>query len=399
MANVFTNIADSIQFFGAEVLVQLRQQLALVDKVNRNYQGAATAAGSVLSIPTIQMSGTAQTRAVDGGVTVNSGSSKLTLVTMQQILYTFELDNLTQTFSNINLLYEMANRSAIILADGIDATLTGLWPLIPYRVGKLDGTGAFNATDKMNVFMQARKVLKDNRAPVDRLFSIIGTTEELNLTSLDLYQQAQQAGDQTQLREGSMKKVVGIQPYASQAVPTNYTFSTAAMWGSPTVNGTPAIGSTSIVIAAAGLTQTLKKGHIFTIAGDTQPYSLTADALTSGAGAATLFISPSLAAQPLNGAVITPLVYTGTHSINIVADPSAYLLVVRPQEDFVPGSGVNSTQFIDPRSGLAFRMNIESNIANNPAAGSAYHTRVTLDMLAGSGLIRPELAVRLEGQA
>jgi hypothetical protein len=398
MANAFQNIAEQINFFGNQVLIQLRANLALVDKVNRDYRGAVSAAGATITIPTINLAGAAATRATDGAVTVNSGSSKLVTVTMQQVYYTFEVDNLQQTFSNINLLYELAQRASIKMADGIDSLLTALWPLIPYRTGKLDGTAVFNSTDKMNAFMAARKLLKDNRAPTDQLFAVLGTTEEFNLSALDLYQQAQQAGDSSQLRTGQMKKVVGIQPYSSQSIPTNVAFATAAQWAAPTVNGTPAIGSTSIVIAAAGLAQTLKAGHVFTIAGDLQPYSLTADAVTTGAGAATLLISPPLAAQPLNGAVITPVVYTATHSINIVADPSAYLLVVRPQNEFVPGAGVFSTQYTDPVSGLTFRMNIEANVAGNPNAGSAYHQRVTLDMLAGAQLIRPELAVRLEGQ-
>ncbi len=407
MANAFSNIAEQINYFGNKVLIQLRNQLALVNRVNRDYDPAATsAAGATITIPTIEMSGAAQTRAIEGGVTVNTGTSRLVTVTMQQIVYTWELDNLQQTFSNVNLMNEMATRGAIKMADGLDGLLTGLWPLIPYRAGKADGSATFNTTDGINAFPQARKVLVDNLAPVDRLFSILGTTEAFNLRTLPIYQQAYQAGDTAQLRTGEMKPIVGVQPFESQAVPTNVSFTSAADWGTPTVNGTPAIGATSIVVAGAGASKLLTKGSIITIAGagttphgDPQPYSLTADATSTSGGAATITINPPLKGAPSNGAAITPVAYTGTHSINLVADPNAYLLVIRPQADFVPGAGVLSMTFTDPQSGLTFRLHIEANAAGNPASGQAYKQRMTLDLLAGAQIIRPELAVRLEGQA
>lgn len=407
MANAFSNIAEQINYFGNIVLVQLRNQLALVNRVNRDYDPrAVSASGATITIPTIEMGGSAQTRAVEGGVTVNAGTSRLVTVTMQQLTYVWELDNLQQTFSNVNLMMEMATRGAIKMADGLDGMITGLWPLIPYTVGKTDGSAAFNTTDGINVLPAARKTLLNNQAPVDRLFSILGTTEAFNMQTLPIYQQAQQAGDTTQLRTGQMKPVVGIQPYESQSVPTNVGFTTASDWGTPTVNGTPAIGATSITIAGAGASKTLTKGSIITIAGGgttpqgaAQPYSLTSDVVTSGGGAATITISPALKGAPSNGDAITPVAYTGTHSINLVADPSAYLLVIRPQADFVPGAGVLSMTFTDPVSGLTFRLHIEANVAGNPSAGQAYKQRMTLDLLAGVQLIRPELAVRLEGQA
>lgn len=403
MANAFQNIAEQINFFGAQVMLQLRQELALVDKVNRDYRGAATAKGSTVTIPRIDMSGNAQTRVTDGGITINSGASVNAQVTMQQIVYAWDWDNLQQTFSNVDLFFETAQRAAIKMADGVDGMITGLWPLIPYSVGPTDGSASFSTARSVNDYAYAKKVLKDNRAPVRDLFSILGTTEEFNLTTLPLYQQAQQSGDPSQLRNGTLKPIYNIQPYASQAVPTNVSFTTIGDWGSPTVNGTPAIGSTTITIAAAGNSKVLTKGSIITIAGDTmlngapQPYSLTADVTTTSGGAATISISPALKSQPTSGAVITPVTFTGTRSINLVADPKAYLLVIRPQDDIIPGAGVYTTQFTDPASGLTFRLHLEANVAGNPTAGNAYHTRATLDMLAGVNIIRPELAVRHHG--
>ncbi|HEX8851171.1 MAG TPA: hypothetical protein VF761_16720 [Gemmatimonadaceae bacterium] len=408
MANQFDKIASDITFFGTLVLAQLRQQLALVNRVNTDYKGASSAAGRKISIPVVEMSGSAQTRGIGGGVTRNSGKATAVEVVMQQITYSWELDNLEETFSNVNTVLEMAQRAAIKMADGVDALLTGLWPLIPYRVGPLDGSGLFNPTDKVKAFAQARKALKDNLAPTDRLFMILGTTEELNLTTLDIYTQAQQSGDPTQLRTGALKPIMGVQPYASQAVPTNITFTPAdnTGWNTPTTSGVNAIGATTLNVAGLANGATITKGSIFTIAGggtmpngQPQPYSVTADVVASGGGAAALPISPALKAAPANGATITPVAYTGTHSINLIADPSAYLFVVRPQAAVPPGAGVLQMDFTDPVSQLTFRLSIEANIARDNAAGRAYTTVWTLDLLAGANIVRPELAVRAEGEA
>lgn len=409
MANNYDKVSSDITFFGTLVLAQLRQQLALVNRVNTNYQGAASAAGRKLTIPVIEMSGSAQTRGIGGGVTRNGGKAVNVEVVMQQVTYSWDVDNLDETFANVNLVMEMASRAAIKMADGLDAMLTGLWPLIPYRVGPVDGSGMFNPTDKVKVYAQAKKLLKDNLAPVDRLFSIIGTTEELNLTTLDIYTQAQQSGDPTQLRTGQLKPLLGVQPYASQAVPTDISFTPAdnTGWNTPTTSGTNAIGSTTLNVTGLAAGVTITKGSIFTVVGggtlgktaQPQPYSVTADVVASGGGGAALPISPALKGAPSNGATITPVAYTGTHSINLVADPSAYLMVIRPQASIIPGSGVLETTFTDPQSGLTCRLLIESNVARDPDAGRAYTTVWTLDLLAGVNIVRPEMAVRAEGEA
>jgi|SRR5581483_4148247 len=398
MANSISNISENIQIFGMLVLSQLRNMLALVGNVASNYPGAAepTSAGSIINVPSLAISGSARTRAINGAVTVDDMSSGNVQVTMTQVYKAVKLDNLQRTFSNIDLITETAKRLAIILADGADAQLTGLWYYIPYETGKTDGTATFNSTDKMNYFASARKVLTNNKAPLDRLQAVLGPTESYNLRTLDLFQQAQQRGDTTGLRDGNLGRVMGFGVRESQATPATVTLTTAASWGTPLVNNASgyAIGSTSIAVDGLG-TGTIKQGSIFVLGGNN--YSVAADA-TITTNAATLTITP-----PLKTAVADndPLTVTGfTHSaagsVGFAYDPDAFLMVVRPQADFIEGSGVRSYQFSDPESGLSFRLSFSSAIAGG--AGTAMQETMVADLLIGCAVVRPELAVRIAGQ-
>ena len=76
--------------------------------------------------------------------------------------------------------------------------------------------------------------------------------------------------------------------------------------GSPIVSGAGQLGQSLTTTGwTASTTGILKAGDIFTIAGNTKVYMMTAQANSDGAGAATLSFSPGLVASPGNSAAIT----------------------------------------------------------------------------------------------
>jgi len=402
MANTISSVAESIQFFGQEVLSQLRARLALVGIVNRDYSGATAAHGQTINIPSLAISGTARTRAIAGAVTTDDVSSSTTSVTMQQVYKSIKLDNLQQTFSNVNLADEYAQRLAIQLANGADSLLTDLWYKIPYEVGTADGTAAFGSTPKLTALAAARKVLSNNLAPVDRLQAVVGPTEAYNIRALDIYNQANTWGSAEGRQTGDLGTVQGFSMRESQNAPSTVTLTTAATWGTPLVNNGAgyAIGDTSIAVDGLGAGD-IKKGSCFRLGGNN--YAVTAD-VTTAAGAATISITPPLKTAVADNDAIT--FATGNHgligghsaagSVGFAYDPDAFLFVVRPQVEFIQGAGVAQFSFSDPDSGLSFRLNIEA--AASGGAGTAMHQVFTADMLCGAALVRPELAVRISGQ-
>jgi hypothetical protein len=401
MANSVSNISESIQYFSARLLYFLRAELALLGFTSRNYEDNPAQAGSYINISDLKISGTANVRTINGAVNADDMSSVQNQVQLKQIYKAVKVDNLQKTFSNVDLMDEAASRLGVILADGADSQLTGLWSQIPYEVGKFDGSGAFNSTDKMNVLASARKTLTNNKVPRRDLQAVIGPTEAFNLRTLDLFQQAQQRGDSEGLREGTLGRVMGFDVRESQSTPATVTLTTATIWGTPLVNNGPGypIGTTSIAVNGLGA-GTIKAGSIFNFGADA--YSVTADA-TITANAATLVFTPALKtavvnAQALNGpaGTGTPTGHSAAGSVGFAYHPDAFLWVVRPLADFIPGSGVVSHQQVDPISGLAVRVSIQSQVAGG--AGTAMQETITADFLCGAGLIRPEMSVRISGQ-
>lgn len=407
MANNISNISENIQFFGMLVLEQLRAKLALLGFVANDYPGAsdAAAAGSIINIPSIAISGSARTRAINGAIVTDDFSSSSVAVTLEQVYKSVKVDNLQRTFSgNMNVLQKLAERMAIILADGVDAKLTDLWYKIPYEVGKADGNGTFNSTDNLNTLAAARKVLTVNKAPMDRLQAVIGPTEAYNIRTLAQYNQASLAGTSEGRETGNLGRVSGFNMRESQSAPTSITLATTSAWGTPLVNSSAcAIGDVTLPVDGLAASGVIKKGSVFSVGSNN--YSVTAD-VTASSGAATLAITPALKTAPANDDPITFASAAGTNgligghsaagSVGFAYDPDAFLLVVRPQAAFIEGSGVRSFDFSDPESGLAFRLNIESRASG--AAGTAMQETLTADLLCGAQVVRPELACRISGQ-
>lgn len=402
MADALASIGASITFFGNLLLAALRPRLAMVGRIDTNtYPGATSADGSVVSVPALAIAGTMQDRAVNGAANIGSASSKNINIVMNQGTFTVPWDNLAQTYSNVTFLQEFATRMAIIASNYVDSKLTSRYVDLPYAVGEVDGTAAFNSTDKMNALNLSRAQLMRNLAPMDRLRGLVGPTEASNIRSLDLYNQAQQAGNTAARSNGSFSDFYGISLWESQNAKTNVTLASATNWGTdPLVNNAAAaIGDTTLPVDALG-TGTIPAGSIFFLGTDSDgqpiPYSVTTTTTIVG-NAATLPISPPLKTAPANDAPLTPREYSAPISIGLVYDPSVIQLVIRPQDDFV-GPSVQTQSFNDPVSGISFRLHLESNVAVVPTAGTAYQNFLTMDILVGAAVLRPEFAVRIEGQ-
>lgn len=71
------------------------------------------------------------------------------------------------------------------------------------------------------------------------------------------------------------------------------------------INGTFAIGATSIDLDAASIRGTLGKGWQMTIAGDVTTYEVGADVVVASDALASVTVSPALVAQPADDAVVT----------------------------------------------------------------------------------------------
>lgn len=403
MANTLESVTTQIVFFGNKLLSILKPKLAFVGRIDTNQvQGSFFSAGDKITVPSLSVAGSMQKRAIDGAANILTASSGSQTITLEQGTMSIPFDNLISTFTNVAIADELAERLAVKAANYVDSLVAGIYADIPYAVGTLNGGAMFNSTDGVNALNLAVGQLSRNLAPTDRLRGLVGPTEATNLRGLAIFQQAQMAGGSDQRTTGRLGTYFGVDLYESQNTPTNITLNTTAEWGTPLVN-TPvtaaAIGDETIAVDGLASTAAMKKGSIFTLGTDANgfaiPYSITAN-VTASSGAAVLSISPPLKTAPANNDALTPRSHSAAGSQGLVYDPSVVQLVIRPQVDLL-GPSVITRTFKDPDSNLQFRLMIESNVAANPAAGAAYQNTITMDLLAGVGAPRPELACRLEG--
>lgn len=189
------------------------------------------------------------------------------------------------------------------------------------------------------------------------------------------------------------------------------------------MNGATAEGATQLVTNGwAASTVILQKGDVFTIAGvygvnpisgqvwegnELKQFVATAQVTSTGAGAATIPISPkiyssaatedflpyqSVGTLPQNGAALT-VVGTDAQNYpnNMIFHPDCFALTMVPfAKPKSAGQSVMWSQASDPKLGLSITVSTAFDI-------SAYKEITRLDILYGWDTIRPDFGVRLAG--
>lgn len=202
---------------------------------------------------------------------------------------------------------------------------------------------------------QVRKILDDNGAPLSGRSLIIDTTAGAALRTLANLTQANQAGTSMVLTDGSLINLNGLmikETAQAQSIGTG----TAS---GATTNATGyAKGATVITFAAAG-TGTLPAGTSFTLAGDTNVYTVApAGGLASAAAGGVVTINAPGLRQAIPAAA-TAATVVAAHTANVAFSSNAIHLVARapalPQEG---DAAIDRMLITDPRSGMVFEIAI-----------------------------------------
>jgi len=207
------------------------------------------------------------------------------------------------------------------------------------------GTTPF-ASD-LSATANVRKILADNGAPMADLQLVIDTTAGAKMRTLTQLTKANEAADDSLLRQGVLLDVHGFAIRESG----NVKVVTAGSGASYAVNGATAAGSTSIVLKTG--TGAVNAGDVITIAGDSNQYVVTSG--VSAPGTITIG-APGLRLAAADGAAVTVV---ASHTANAAFQRNAIVLVSRapafPQEGDLR---LDSTTITDPRSGLSFEVSM-----------------------------------------
>jgi hypothetical protein len=271
------------------------------------------------------------------------------------------------------------NPAMAAIAQKVDAYVLGKAIRIPH----LSGT-AGDPPDSLADLVAIDKELNDQKVPTANRIAIINSQAKNDiLANVTQVLQADQRGDGgNALTRAQIGNILGISWYMDQNVQS---YTAGSLTGSPLINSASvAVGDTTVAMDAGTLTGDINEGDIFTVAGDTQEYVVTADATASGNALASVAFYPAAKVAWADNAAVT---FTqSSHAMNIAGDPRGLTLAVVPLE--LP-AGAARAEYIADR-GLGIR------VVYDYSASTKTDT-ISFDVLCGAAIQDGELLNRVMG--
>ncbi|MGA2261747.1 MAG: P22 phage major capsid protein family protein [Acidobacteriota bacterium] len=375
MAGNVLSVYDPL-FYAQEALIVLEKALGMAARVHRGYDKSPQQKGSIISIskPGVFTAQDAPSTAQD----VLAGEVQIALNFWREVK--FALTDKELTFTTEKIIADHIRPAAYALADDVDQKLCGLYKDIPWYVNTTAPAAVADIT-------LARKVLFDNKAPMDDLHMMLNgqvESEFLNLAAFSQASGAGQAGVDTQMR-GSLGTKFGFEIFSNQNV-KSHTGGVCADAGGAIANA-PGYSAGATMINIDGLTAagTVKVGDIAEISGHTQKYVITEDA-TAAVGAITLKIAPGLEKDTDDAVVVNLIVGDKTESMGF--NRNAFALAMAPLTEIGNQLGAKIATVVDPITGLALRSRLFY-------VGDDSKVYVALDCLYGIKTLDRNLAVRV----
>lgn len=276
---------------------------------------------------------------------------------------------------------EAIDSLARTIVKSVLALYTGI-----YQYAGTAGTTPFSSNTA--VAQSARKLLNDSGVPDNQRALILSFAAEENALGLPIFQRVNEGGSDSVMREGFIGRRLGMDWDSDGYMPT---FTGGTLSNGTTkaalINGAVTAGATTANIDSGTLTGTLVVGDLFTVAGDSQQYVVTANATASGNAISGMAFSPASKANWADNAVIT---FVASHSVaGLAIQKQAIAFASRPlitEVGFEGGSMIR--EFPDSASGLVLNMEISREYKR---------TKVDFSSLWGCTLVRPQAAVRILG--
>jgi hypothetical protein len=287
--------------------------------------------------------------------------------------------DMTQVDKDQNFYPAAAEASLWAVVKQVDDDLLALYKDV-YNAGGTAGTTPFASTSAAWT-TGARKLLNQSLAPMDDRTVVLDADAEANAVNLSEFKSLYASGDPGVIVDGEIGRKLGANWVLNQGVDTH---TRGTLTGSPLINNASVgIGDTSVPMDATSLTGTVVVGDIFTVAGDTQQYTVTANA-TAATNAITVAFSPAAKVAWADDAAVT---FIASHQANLAFNRGAFALATAPFESVDPSLGMTQS-VVDPLSGLTIRLEVSRQYKQ---------TRWEWDVLYGVKTIRPELAARILG--
>lgn len=398
MANTLTAIMPKILARG---LMTLRERCIMPRLVNGDYSTEAAQKGTTIDVPiptAVTTTNVAPAEVPIAGVATVTSTVQVSLSNWKQNQPIYLTDKeLCDIDRNAHYLPMQLAEAVRALARDVNQSIFAKYKGTTRGVFGACGTGGvtpFGSGVTVLSATDARKVLNRQVCPKDSRRAVLDWDAEAMALSLSQFSDAEKIMSADVKIEGEIGKKFGIDWFADDDVPTHTSGTCKTLVGTLVINNA-ALGATSIILtsnSASDDAKTIVQGDILTIAGDTQkyvvigagPYTLSG---STGAQTVTISIYPGLRFDPAGTEACTIAL---SHVVNLVFHRDAFAFATRPlvqaTVDLELGSKILSMQ--DAQTGLVLRLEV-----------SRQHKQVAweFDILWGTELVRPEMAMRILG--
>lgn len=277
-----------------EMMMQLNAKLVMGSAVHRGYSKEFVKVGDTI---TVKGPSTFVSEHVGAGMsTQNLAESKisLTIDKHEGVLVSFTAEDAAMKITDFSEQIVVPACNAIVL--GVDTNLMALSKSIPY-IRQQSSTPDLADLAFLSADLNVRLVPEDQRS------LILDPMSYAKYMAIPAISSLANRGNQDAVANGKFSRAMGFDIAMSQQVPTE-----GVLVGSLTDSLTPAavsLAATDMTVTDADATPgLLPAGYVFKIAGDAQPYTLTADATQTATGI-KIYFAPGLKVAILSAKVIT----------------------------------------------------------------------------------------------
>jgi hypothetical protein len=264
------------------------------------------------------------------------------------------------------------------IEQAIDEKICRCYEDVPYFVGTPGNTPA-----SVSAITSVRKEMNDNKVPMAGRMAVLDTAADAKLLELDAFNSVGHTGETSAIINAQLGRKFGFDFYMDQNICRHDNGNLSA---SPTMKLSAIVKKDANVATFTDgtLTGKIKKGTIFTLAGDSRPYVVTKDADAAG-NSVTVSFYPA-ARQDFAANTVVTLVKD--HTASMAFHRNAFTLVTRPLSKPL---GVADSQYaIISDGGISLRVVFDYDI-------KLKRDICSIDLLCGVKTMIPELACRILG--
>ena len=355
-----------------ESLIALENECVLANLVHRDYSTEFKNVGATV---TIRKPTTFSSTAVSSGSTIavqTVTESSVQVILNQNLDVSFEVTSAELSLDIVSFSEQLIQPAMRAHAQKIDELLAALYSDIAGHTG-VSSTPAVGDIANLRAQLGLQKVPYGNRSVV------LAPVTEAAYLSLDAFLNADKRGDTKALKEASMGRVLGMDFYMDQNIPshTSGAHGDLAMF----MLGAATAGATVASVDACSSGCTIAVGDVFKITGDNTGYRVTTACTATTTTLSDLAFSPALGSAAADNAVVT---FQDTHVANLAFHKNTFALVTAPLAPPIGGAKAA----VETYNGLSCRVVYDYNATYKK-------NTISIDMLAGVKTLDKELAARL----